>query len=139
MTKGSATAGALGGLACVLAGVLGYFVVLLGLPEAPPSIRTHALPNWALVAAGLGWSFAAFRRGATGRRRLAGAALGANVVLAVFFAVFLYRFLAVPGADGPVIGGRVPDVALRDQAGRLVRLADFRGDPLLLVFYRGHW
>jgi hypothetical protein len=139
MRKGSATAGALGGLALVLAGVAGYFVVLLGVPSAPASLRTQALPNWALVAAGIGCSFAAFRRAAAGRRRLAGAVLGANVVLAALFAAFLYWLLAVPGADGPAIGAHVPEVALRDQAGRLVRLAGFRGDPLLLVFYRGHW
>jgi hypothetical protein len=139
MRKGSATAGALGGLALVLAGIAGYFVVLLCVPSAPASLRTQALPNWALVAAGIGFSFAAFRRATAGRRRVAAALLATNVVLAVLFAGFLHRFLAVPAAGGPVVGSRVPDVALRDQTGRTVRLAGFRGDPLLLVFYRGHW
>jgi peroxiredoxin len=45
----------------------------------------------------------------------------------------------VPEARGPAIGVPSADFALADQTGRIVRLADHRGRPFLLVFYRGHW
>jgi peroxiredoxin Q/BCP len=45
---------------------------------------------------------------------------------------------AVPSTLGAASGLRVgdpaPDFALRDQRGRLVRLADFRGRPVVLAF-----
>jgi peroxiredoxin len=51
----------------------------------------------------------------------------------------LYVFSVVPPAAGPPVGAPAPDFALRGQGGQTVRLEDFRGKPLLLVFYRGHW
>ena len=65
--------------------------------------------------------------------------LGLNASLAALFAAFLYVMLSVPAASGPAIGAAAPDFALVDQSGKTTRLADFRGSPLLLVFYRGHW
>ena len=64
---------------------------------------------------------------------------GLNVTLAAAFAWFLYGIAAVPPAHGPELGVAAPDFALPDQTGTVVRLGDFRGRPLLLVFYRGHW
>jgi hypothetical protein len=61
------------------------------------------------------------------------------VLLAAAFAGLLYVAWVVPPADGPAIGRPAPGFALADQSGRTVRLEDFRGSPLLLVFYRGHW
>jgi len=126
------------GLVLVLAGVLGYFAVVLLLPAWVPFVRNHAVPNWLLVAAGLGLSLSAVRRAAPGAwmPRLL---LGVNASLAVLFAAFLYVMLSVPAAGGPSIGAAAPDFALVDQTGKTVRLADYRGSPLLLVFYRGHW
>jgi hypothetical protein len=125
-------------LGLVLTGVLGYFVVLLLVPAWGPFVRNHAVPNWLLVAAGLGVSLRAVRHAALGAwmPRLV---LGVNAALAALFAAFLYVMLSVPGASGPTLGTAAPDFALADQTGRTVRLADFRGSPLLLVFYRGHW
>ena len=34
-------------------------------------------------------------------------------------------------------GEPAPDFELRDTAGRLIRLSDFRGQPVVLVFLRG--
>jgi cytochrome oxidase Cu insertion factor (SCO1/SenC/PrrC family) len=126
------------GFVLVLAGVLGYFAVVLFLPAWAPFVRNHAVPNWLLVATGLGLSLVAVRRTAPGAwtpRVL----LGVNASLAALFATFLYVMLSVPGASGPTVGAAAPDFALVDQTGRTVRLTDFRGSPLLLVFYRGHW
>lgn len=129
---------ALLGLVLVVAGVAGYFAIVLAVPALVPYVRNHALPSWLLVGAGLALSLLALRRGGAGRWT-ARIALGTGVGLAGLFAVFLYVLLAVPGADGPRLGAPAPDWALADQTGRTVRLADFRGAPLLLVFYRGHW
>jgi peroxiredoxin len=49
------------------------------------------------------------------------------------------RRSASPSAPGPPVGAPAPAFALVDQRGKIVRLEDFRGAPLLLVFYRGHW
>jgi len=130
---------ALAGLALGLTGVIGYFAVVLGVPALVPFVRNHAAPNWVLVAAGLVLSVAAARRAAPGRKAVSRILLGANLGLAALFAVLLYVFLAVPGADGPAVGRPAPAFSLLDQAGKTVELADFRGSPVVLVFYRGHW
>lgn len=124
------------GLLLVVAGVVGYVAAVVEL-AALPSIRNDALPNWFLVAAGLLVAVVAFRRA---RERWAPKALLAvDVVLAALFALVLYVMPMVPHASGPAIGAPAPELALADQAGRTVRLADLRGAPVLLVFYRGHW
>jgi len=102
-------------------------------------VRNRATPNWLLVAAGLMLSVSAVRRAAPGRNAITRVLLGANVSLAALFGLFLYVFLAVPGAGGPRVGAPAPDWTLADQSGTTVGLADFRGAPLALVFYRGHW
>jgi cytochrome oxidase Cu insertion factor (SCO1/SenC/PrrC family) len=65
--------------------------------------------------------------------------LALNGVVAGALAAFLYVALALPPASGPAVGAPAPTFALADQSGKTVRLEDFRGAPLLLVFYRGHW
>jgi peroxiredoxin len=37
------------------------------------------------------------------------------------------------------VGGEAPDFALPDASGRLLRLSDFRGQPVVLVFYPLDW
>jgi hypothetical protein len=128
---------ALLGLALGFAGVVGYFVLVLKLGAWFPGARNDALPSWLLIAGGLTLSLVAVGRA---RRRLAAIALlVANVAVAAFFANMIYVSFAVPEAKGPAIGSPSADFALADQTGRTVRLADFAGKPLLLVFYRGHW
>jgi len=127
---------ALAGCVLVLAGVVGYFAVVLAVPALVPYVRNHAVPNWALVAMGLVISVLAVGRAGAWMPRVL---LGVNVVVSALFALFLYVFLAVPGARGPAVGSPAPDWILVDQTGQTVRLADFRGAPLVLVFYRGHW
>jgi len=126
------------GLALGLAGVVGYFVVVFRLGAWLPRVRNDAVPNWIVVALGLGLSGLAMAR-ATRGRLVPGILLGLNVVVAAGFAALLYVVPVVPAAQGPSVGAAAPDFALPDQTGKIVRLADFRGKPLLLVFYRGHW
>jgi hypothetical protein len=127
------------GLLLVLAGVVGYFVVVFRFGAWLPRVRNDAVPNWIFVVAGLVVSMLAMTRAVRGRRLVPGILLGLNVVLAVAFAGLLYVMPVVPEAQGPTIGAAAPGFALPDQTGKPVRLADFRGKPLLLVFYRGFW
>jgi hypothetical protein len=125
------------GLGLGVLGVAGYFALVLGLGARLPSVRNYAIPNWIVVALGLALSVLAVARAR--RRLLAGVLLGLNVAVAAAFFEMLYVLSAVPPAAGPPIGALAPDFALPDQGGRTMRLEDFRGKPLLLVFYRGHW
>jgi hypothetical protein len=125
------------GLALGLVGVIGYFVVALRLGAWLPRVRNDAIPNWIIVLLGLALSMVAVVRAR--RRILLSILLGLNVAVAAAFAAMLYVISVVPPASGPTIGAPAPSFALADQSGRTVRLDDFRGAPLLLVFYRGHW
>lgn len=125
------------GLLLGVVGVVGYFVVALHLGAWLPSVRNDAIPNWILVGLGLALSILAVVRA---RRRLVpGLLLGLNVAVAAAFSAMLYVVSVMPPASGPSIGAPAPAFALVDQGERTVRLEDFRGAPLLLVFYRGHW
>jgi peptidoglycan/LPS O-acetylase OafA/YrhL len=125
------------GLALGVLGVVGYFVVVFRFGAWLPSIRNDAVPNLILVALGVGLSALAVLR--TTRRLVPGLLLGLNVAVAALFLAILYVISAVPPAAGPPLGAPAPGFALVDQSGKTVRLEDFRGAPVLLVFYRGHW
>jgi hypothetical protein len=114
-----------------LLGVASYFGIVLGFGAWLPTVRNDAIPNWIVVVLGLGLSVAAVMR--ADRRAVAGVLLAANVSLAAAFFAVLYV------VAGPPIGSPAPAFTLADQTGKSVRLEDFRGAPLLLVFYRGHW
>ena len=130
---------AVGGLAATIAAVAGYFVVVLRFGAWLPRVRNDAVPNRVLVALGLGLALLAVIRASRGRRRLSLILAGVNVVVAGAFMAMLNVGSALPPAKGPAVGQPAPSFALPDQRGRTVRLEDYRGAPLLLVFYRGHW
>ena len=71
---------ALAGCVLVLAGVVGYFAVVLAVPALVPYVRNHAVPNWALVAMGLVISVLAVGRAGAWMPRVL---LGVNVVVIV--------------------------------------------------------
>ena len=127
---------ALLGVLLVIAGVVGYFAAVIHLPSVP-SIRNYALPNWILIAAGIAAGVVAVRR--LPRRWTPKLLLGVEVALAGLFAVMLYVSSAVPGTGGPAVGNPAPDFTLTDHRGDPVHLANLRGAPVLLIFYRGHW
>jgi uncharacterized membrane protein (UPF0136 family) len=127
------------GLLVTLAGILGYFLVVYRVGAWLPRVRNDALVIWAIVAVGLVLLVRAVARAPRGRRVVPGVLLGMGGILTGAFALLLYGFTAVPPATGPAIGRPAPAFALLDQTGKTVRLEDFRGTPLLLVFYRGHW
>jgi hypothetical protein len=128
---------AAGSVVLMLAGVVGYFAVVFTSRGHLAWVRNDALPNWVLVVIGLVLASRAVRRDR--RSRLSKIVLGIDVVLAAGFAALLYVEPVVPPATLPPLGRPAPDFKLYDQSGKAVALADFRGSPLLLVFYRGHW
>ncbi len=135
---------ALLGLALGIAGIASYFIIALHFGAWLPEVRNSAHPNVMLVVVGLVLSGVGVRRALAtprgqGGRWLAPALASLNVALAAAFAWMLYGASAVPLVAGPAIGLPAPDFTAVDQNGRTIRLADFRGRPLLLVFYRGHW
>jgi hypothetical protein len=130
---------AAGGGLLTLAGVVGYFVVGLHLAAALPWLRNHAVVSWVPVVLGGALAARAVARAPRGRRLVPSLLLAIDALLTVKFALFLYVVTAVPPATGPALGRPAPSFALPDQTGRTVRLEDFHGHPLLLVFYRGHW
>jgi len=127
------------GVGLTLLGVVGYFVVVLRFGAALPQVRNDAVPNWILIEMGMVLSAFSIAAAGPGRRGLPMALTALNVLVAGAFAGLLYDFSAVPPASGPSLGIAAPSFTLLDQSRRNVSLADFRGKPLLLVFYRGHW
>jgi len=125
------------GLGLGVVGVVGYFVVVFRLGAWLPSVRNYAVPNWMVVGFGITLSWLAVVRAE--RRRLPALLLGINIAVAAAFSAILYIVPALPAASGPSVGAPAPAFALVDQSGKIVRSEDFRGAPLLLVFYRGHW
>src|SRR2546422_10418976 len=71
------------GLALGVVGVIGYFVVVFRFGAWLPSVRNNAIPNWILVALGLGLSVLALLRAE--RRVVPGLLLGLNVVVTAAF------------------------------------------------------
>jgi hypothetical protein len=132
------------GLVCGLLGIVSYFVVVLRFAAWWPEVRNDALPNWAIVLLGLGLAIAGARRASvaprgTRRRWLPPTLAGADVALTALFAWIMFGMSAVPAFQGPAVGAPAPGFALTAQDGRRVSLSEFRGQPLLMVFYRGHW
>lgn len=123
------------GLLLGLGGVLSYFLVAFRLGALLPEVRNTAAANWVLIGAGLALS-------AVGVRRAGGLGLAlalVNAGVAAGFAWLLYGITALPPVPGLAVGAPAPNFALIDPQGKTVGLADLRGAPALLVFYRGHW
>lgn len=138
---------ALLGILLTLLGAVGYFALVV--PRwSPywPTLRDSAWLNLALVFAGVACSLVAVAR-ARGRRpthrgrRLAPLLATLNVALAGLFVWYLVGLSGhLPAAAAaPALGSPAPDIALTDQHGAPLRLADLRGRNVLLVFYRGFW
>jgi hypothetical protein len=139
-TLGSTTSSrrlAVASLVLVVVGVTSYFLFIFKSGGHLAWVRNEAIPNWLAIALGITAAVLALRRAP--RALLPKVLLAADIALAALFAHFLYRVPALPEAAGPTVGVAAPDFTLRDQAGQLRTLAGFRGSPLLVVFYRGHW
>src|SRR5215468_3326097 len=122
------------GLLLGLAGVAGYFVVVVYAGGRLAEVRNDAIPNLAVVGAGLVSSLLGVTRARRGKRRMAGVLAGLNLGIAAWFVWLLFGVTRVPIAAGPAIGSTPADFVLAAPDGHAVHLVELRGAPLLLVF-----
>ena len=117
-----------------LIGLVTYFTAAVRFPD----LRDSASVNLVMVIGGAviaGWGLL--------RRRNWKSWIGLGT--AVFFASLLFGYVFVlsnqlPPADTAVaIGSAAPPLELPDQTGRVVSLDAFKGERVLVVFYRGFW
>jgi cytochrome oxidase Cu insertion factor (SCO1/SenC/PrrC family) len=70
------------------------------------------------------------------RRRIAITALVAMVLVVSLFG----QGMKLPKPQKEFVAGvQAPDFTLKDQDGHDLTLSALRGNPVLLVFYRGYW
>jgi hypothetical protein len=126
-------AGWIGPLVAIL-GLVGYFNVFARFPVT----RDVPWVNLSLVLLGLGLS-----AWAVGCRRSLGSIAGLTLSLACTGLLAGYVFVLsnqLPGTSSVVaVHEPAPGFALTNQDGQTVRLTDFEGSNLVLVFYRGFW
>lgn len=103
-----------------------------------PWIRSTAIPNVALTALGLALCLYSLIRT---RAALVVTAAVLSLLIGGGFLVSVFFLMALPAPSQTwTVGRPVPDFALPNQDGELIRLSSFVGKgPVLLVFYRGHW
>jgi hypothetical protein len=115
-------------------GLISYFAVA----ARYPALRDVPWLNLPMAALGVGLSCHALWR----RRSLwtiGGLALSAACAALLAGYVFVLSSW-LPAGDRVVrVGAPAPRFALPDHEGRLVRLEEFSGRPLVVVFYRGFW
>ncbi len=130
------------GFAVVVFAFVSYFLLFSQFPLT----RDFPWLNLLLFALGLGLLWTGSRRGWRQREqyrgRIAGPTLAMLSVLVLgFFLFYNFSFSAqLPESRGaPKVGEAAPDFTLPDQEGKPVKLSELRGQPVLLVFYRGYW
>jgi hypothetical protein len=126
----------------VFAAAVSYFLFFVRFPV----LRDFPWVNLPLVivgllisAVGLWRAFDATRT--AWARLLGGFGFGLSLAVASLFGLYIF-FLSyqLPETDGVVeVSQAAPDFALLDQNQETVRLSDWRGTKVVLVFYRGHW
>lgn len=117
-----------------LAGFFSYFTLAVRHPD----LRDSAVVNLALVLGGVaiaGWGV--LRR----RNWKSWIGFGTAAVIALFFGAYIFAFTnQLPSPDSaPAVGAAAPVLELPDLTGRTMSLDGFRGERVLVVFYRGYW
>jgi hypothetical protein len=118
----------------VLAGFFSYFTLAVRHPD----LRDSAIVNLVLVMIGVAiaaWGL--LRR----RNWKSWIGFGAAGVVAVLFGAYIFAFTnLLPSPDSaPAVGSMAPPLELPDLTGRTMSLDGFRGERVLVVFYRGYW
>jgi hypothetical protein len=134
---------AIAGLLLGLAGVVGYFtIVVIHNPALTWLIRTPVI-NLALIAAGLLLSAAGVIRAfSRGSGKILAPVLGVlNLAVSGFLLshLFVDSYRLPAAANAPAVGMAAPDFELVDDRGDLFRLSSLRGRNVVLLFYRGFW
>ncbi len=129
------------GLALVLVGILSYFLFFYRFPS------TRDLPWLNLLIIGLGVAFAwkGFRAGRpqapAWRPGLRSLLFFVSLSLSGLFVYYIfYLSYQIPPPSAVTTSLKTPaGFVLRNHQNRPVALSDFRGRPLIISFYRGHW
>lgn len=129
------------GLLVTVAGALSYFLFFVRFPP----LRDFPWVNLPLVVLGLGLStlgvWRAFLQPAVFRGRVfAPLGFAFSLLLATAFVFYIFWLSDLPEASDVARNlVRAPDFALASTDGETVRLSDFLGEKVVLVFYRGFW
>ena len=123
-------------------GAVSYFLFFARFP----ALRDFPWVNFPLVLGGLILSFVGLRRAFDKASAYRGKWLGwlgtlfSLLVGGMFGWYVFYYSYSVPPVSAKTAGLEfAPEFELVDQEGRHVRLSDFRGRKVVLVFYRGFW
>ena len=117
-----------------LIGLVTYFTVAVRFPD----LRDSAIVNLLLVIGG-----AAIAVWGLVRKRNWKSWIGFGV--ASFFSLLFCWYIFVYSSDlpapdtAPAVGAAAPPLELPDQSGRMLSLASYSGQRVLVVFYRGYW
>ncbi len=115
-------------------GLVSYFTTFARFP----ALRDFPWINIPLVLIGVAVSILGVRRRLS-FLSLTGAFLSAGCAALLLAYVFVLSN-QLPDTDGVVaVGAEAPAFSLIDDDGSTVSLADFNGQPVVLVFYRGFW
>lgn len=126
--------------------VLGALTLVAGAPAylvldhfrlLPVALKDRPWPQVVLGLVMIGVIIALARRSTDrGERRVAISAAVLGTISIGSLSGAASAAYSLPRSELP-IGRRLPDLPLIDEAGRPVSLASFRGNPLVLIFYRG--
>ena len=130
------------GPAVTVAAVLSYFMVF----ARYPILRDFPWLNLPLAALGVGLSAAAVWRAARRSEVFRGKVLAPlgfalSLLLGSLFVYYIFglSYLVPPPTEATLSLVRAPGFALASSGGETVRLDDYRGRKVVLVFYRGVW
>jgi hypothetical protein len=63
-----------------------------------------------------------------------------SLVGAVVLSLSVFGFAAAQSPKGPKIGSKAPEMVLEDSTGKIYRLSELRGQPVVVEFFRsGGW
>ena len=123
------------------AGAVSYFLVFARFP----ALRDFPWVNLPLVVLGAALSAVGVKRAFPSKaalgKVLAVAGLVFSLLLVAAFATYVFSlsYSLPPPSEITQDLVRAPDFALTSSTGETVRLSDFRGRRVALVFYRGFW
>jgi hypothetical protein len=123
-------------------GVVSYFQFFARFP----ALRDFPWVNLPLVLVGIALSLGGlWGAHVRGSRWPVKAAAGLGLASSLLFGGFLIAYVfgisnSLPAATATTRAlVQAPDFELEDAAGRVLRVSDYRGSKVVLVFYRGHW